>query len=129
MMYLSLSFVFFLVLRREWLAWAAVFLLFTAVTAVPFLGPSPAANVVTILLAGIMPAVSVLILARFGMLAFAGSSFCELLPLAPLTTDMSAWYASQGVVVALFVTGLAVYAFLIATRGQWLFREWFLNEE
>jgi hypothetical protein len=129
MMYLSLSFVCFFVLRREWLAWAAVFLLFTAVFAVPFLGPSPATNVVTLLLGGIMPAMSVLILARFGMLAFAGSGFCELLPLAPLTTDMSAWYANQGVVVALFVTGLAVYAFLIATRGHRLFGEWLFGDE
>lgn len=119
MIYLSLSFVFFLVLRREWLAWAAVFLLFTATFAAPFLGHSPAANVVTLLLAGIIPAVSVLAVARFGLLAFAGSCVSELLSLAPLTTDLSAWYAYHGVVVALFVTGLAVYSFLIATRGHW----------
>src|SRR5262249_29364354 len=82
-MYLSLSFVFALVLRREWLAWGAVFLLFTAAFAAPFLGPSPAANVVTLCLAGIMPAVSVLTLARFGLLAFAGACVCELLSMAP----------------------------------------------
>jgi hypothetical protein len=128
MMYLLLSFVFSLVLRREWLAWAAVFLLFTAAFAAPFLGPSRAANVVTLLLAGIIPAVSVLAVARFGLLAFAGSCVCELLSVAPPTTDLSAWYAYQGVAVALFVTGLDVYAVLIATRGQRLFREWFFNE-
>jgi hypothetical protein len=56
--------------------------------------------------------------------------FCNvLLPLAPLTADLSAWYAYQGVLGALVVVGLAVYAFLIATRGQRLFREGFFGDE
>ena len=76
-----------------------------------------------------IPAVSVLTVARFGLLAFAGASLCELLRMAPLTTDLAAWYAPQGVFVALFVTGLAVYAFFIATRGQRLFREGFFGDE
>src|SRR5215472_2940279 len=66
LMYLGSSFVCFLVLRREWLAWGAVFLFFTAMFAVPFLGPSPAANVVTFLMASIPPAASVFVMARFG---------------------------------------------------------------
>jgi hypothetical protein len=129
MMYLSISFVLSLVLRREGLAWGAVFLFFTAAFAVPFLGPSPAANAVTFLLAGIIPAVSILIVTRFGLLAFAGASLCELLRMAPLTTDLSAWYAPQAVFVALFVIGLAVYSFVIATRGQRLFHEGFFGED
>jgi serine/threonine-protein kinase len=128
MMYLSLSFVLSLVLRREWLAWTAVFLLFTAAFAAPFLGPSPAANAVTLLLAGIIPAVSVLTVARFGVLAFAGASFCELLRMAPLTTDLSAWYAPQGVLVALVVIGLAGYAFVTAVGGPRLFRDGFFGD-
>ncbi len=129
MMYLSISFVLSLVLRREGLAWGAVFLLFTAVFAAPFLGPSLAANIVTLFLASIIPAVSVLIVTRFGLLAFAGASLCELLRMAPLTADLSAWYAPQGVFVAMLVIGVAAYAFVIATRGQRLFLEGFFGDE
>jgi hypothetical protein len=52
-----------------------------------------------------------------------------MLSLAPLTADLSAWYAYQGVTMALIVTGLAVYACFTATRGRWHFGEWFFNEE
>jgi serine/threonine-protein kinase len=129
LMYVSLSFVCLLVLRREWLAWGAVFLFFTAVFAVPFLGPSPAANAVTLLVAGIWAAAGVLPVARFGLLVMAGMMVNDVLSLSPLTADLSAWYAPQGVVVALFVTGLAVYAFFTATRGQPLFREGLFGDE
>ena len=49
--------------------------------------------------------------------------------MAPLTTDLSAWYALQGVLVALFVTGLDVYAFVIATHDRRLFREGFFSDQ
>jgi hypothetical protein len=56
--------------------------------------------------------------------------FCNaLVPLAPLTADLSAWYAYQGILVALVVIGVAVYAFVIATGGQRLFREGFFGDE
>ena len=59
----------------------------------------------------------------------AGSLLCStMLSLVPLTADLSAWYAYQGVIMALLVTGLAVYACFIATRGRWRFGEWFFNE-
>jgi hypothetical protein len=59
----------------------------------------------------------------------AGSLLCsEMLSLVPLTTDLSAWYAYQGVIMALIVIGLAVYACFTATRGRWRFGEWFFHE-
>jgi len=59
----------------------------------------------------------------------AGSLFCgTMLSVVPLTADLSAWYASQGVIMALIVTGLAAYACFTATRGRWSFGEWFFNE-
>ena len=60
----------------------------------------------------------------------AASLLCTtLLSLVPLTADLSAWYAYQGVIMALIVTGVAVYACFTATRGRWLFGAWFFNEE
>ncbi len=129
-LYLLLSFVLFLVLRQEWLAWGAVWLFFVALFTVPLLGPSPAGNALTLFWHGLRVSLGVLALARFGLLAFAGELFCTgLLSLVPLTADLSAWYAYQGVAGALVVTGLAVYAFLTATRGQRLFREGFFGDE
>jgi hypothetical protein len=39
------------------------------------------------------------------------------------------WYAYQGIIPALGIIGLAVYAFVIATRGQRLLREGFFGDE
>ena len=47
MIYLMLSFLFFLVLRREGPAWVAVWLFFVAQFMLPLLGPSPTGNVLT----------------------------------------------------------------------------------
>jgi hypothetical protein len=124
------SFISFLVLRREGPAWVAVWLFFVAWFMLPFLGPSPTENALTFLLQGLSIGLQVFALARFGLLAMAGSLFCsEMLSLVPLTTDLSAWYAYQGVIMAVIVTGVAVYACFTATRGRWHFGEWFFKEE
>jgi hypothetical protein len=123
-LYLVSSFALFLVLRREWLAWGAVWLWFVAMFTVPLLGPSPAGNALTLFWAGLRVGLQVFALARFGLLAFTGLLICtELLSLVPLTTDSSAWYAYEGVIMALIVIGLAVSACFTATRGQWRFDE------
>ena len=129
-LYLLLSFLLFLALRREWLAWGAVWLLFVALYTAPLLGPSPAGNALIVFWYGLRVGLQVFALARFGLLAFAGLIECtELLSLVPLTADLSAWYAYQGVVMALIIVGLAVYAFFTATRGQRLFGEGFFGDE
>jgi serine/threonine-protein kinase len=130
MRYLLLAYVLSLVLRREWLAWGAVWLFFAALFVASLLGPSLAGNALIVFWYGLRVGLSVFVLARFGLLAFAGSLFAsELLSLAPLTVDLSAWYASQGILLALVVLGLAAYAFFIATRGRRLFRVGFFGDE
>ena len=129
-MWLLMSFLFFLVLRWERLAWAATWLFYVMDFAVPLLGPNLAGNALMLFETALFGGLWVFVLARFGLLAFAGVLLCNvLLPLAPLTADLSAWYAYQGTLVALVVIGLAVYAFFIATRGQRLFREGFFGDE
>jgi hypothetical protein len=130
LLYLALSFVLLLVLRRQWLAWGAVWLFFLALFVVPLLGPSPAGNALTLLGYGLRVGLQVFVLARFGLLAFAGMSFVnELLSLVPLTAALSAWYPYQGVILALVVVGLAVYGLVTATRGQRLFGAGFFGDE
>lgn len=123
-LYLSLSYAFFLVLRRERLAWIGVWLFFVLLFIFPRLGPSALGNALAIFWDGLRVALWVVALARFGLLAMAAALFGEVvLSLVPLTADLSAWYAYQGVLGALAVTGVAVYAFVTATRGQRLFRD------
>src|SRR5262249_45369372 len=111
MIYLMLSFLFFLVLRREAPASVAVWLFFVGGFMLPLLGPSPTWNALTFFWQGLRVGLLVFALARFGLLAMAGSLLCSvMLSLAPLTADLSAWYAYQGVIMALIVAGLAVYA-------------------
>jgi hypothetical protein len=129
-MWLLQSFLFFLVLRWERLAWLATWLLIVAMFAVPFLGPNLAGNALMLLGTALLVGLQVFILARFGLLAFAGALFCDVLvSLAPLTADLSAWYAYQGILLALVVIGLAVYACVTATRGQRLFSEGIFGDE
>jgi hypothetical protein len=129
MIYLMLSFLSFLVLRREAPAWVAVWLFYVAQYMLPLLGPSPTGNALTFFSQGLRVGLQVFALARFGLLAMAGLLLCStLLSLVPLTADLSAWYAYQGVIMALILTGLAVYACFTATRGRGLIGEWFFNE-
>jgi hypothetical protein len=100
------------------------------VFAVPLLGPDLAGNAMALFGTALFIGLQVVVLARFGLLAFAGMIFIlSQLSLAPLTADLSAWYAYQGVLMALVVFGLAGYAFFTATRGQRLFREGFFGDE
>ena len=42
---------------------------------------------------------------------------------APLTWDFSKWYAGSGLLMALVVLGVAVWAFYISLGGRQLFRD------
>jgi hypothetical protein len=129
MMYLMVSFLFFLVLRREGPAWGTVWMLLVAQFVLPSLGPSPTENTLTFFWQGLRVSLQVVALARFGLLASAGSMFSStMLSVVPLTADFSAWYASQGVLMALIVIGSAAYACFTAARGRWRLGEWFFDE-
>jgi serine/threonine-protein kinase len=113
------------VLRSEWLAagvWALVSGVAFAWGAEPFaLGAA---------FQTLNQVVLVVLLLRFGFLTFATALICAAaLMQAPLTADLSAWYAHQGVLTALVLIGLAVSAFVAATRGQRLFGEAFFGDE
>ena len=74
-LWLLQSFLFFLVLRWERLAWVANWLLLVTVFAVPFLGPNPAGNALIFFGTALIIGLQVFVLARFGLLAFAGRCF------------------------------------------------------
>ncbi len=130
MLFLLNSPAVFLVLRRQWLAWGAVWLFNTLVFALPLLGPSPLGNGLILVGWGLRLALVTYVVARFGLLVGVGWFFChEMLSTVPLTADLSAWFAPQGVVMALVVIGLAGYAFVTATGGAKLFKEGFFGDD
>jgi serine/threonine-protein kinase len=59
-----------------------------------------------------------LILIRFGLLAYVSAFFFLLRLHYPLTFDGSAWYSGTGTVVFLVLAGISIYAFRIATTGR-----------
>jgi serine/threonine-protein kinase len=91
----------------------------TAGSAAPAGSPSAITVALQILCTGAAYAV----LLRFGYLAFfAGLLFVGLLVNAPLTTDLSVWYASPGAVTGLTLIGLTVYGFVVSLGGRAPFR-------
>ena len=75
------------------------------------------------------PIVAVVV-GRFGLLATVSALFAAMVwYLAPLSTDLSALYAPQGVVAALVIIGLAVYGFIISVGAKRLALEGFVGDE
>jgi serine/threonine-protein kinase len=129
LMLLMIAFLLALVLRFTWLSWGVWLLIWVAVFATPYLGPSTGANILAVAFTALNLGLLGFALARFGLLAASCALVGEtLLCLTPPTTDTSAWYFWQGAVGALVVVGLAVYGFVTATRGQRLFREGFFGD-
>jgi serine/threonine-protein kinase len=120
----TVAFMLHLILRKQWLSWGAFVLFVTA----QYSGIEPPPERLTwALAAGLILA---LLVGRFGLLATVLAFLASiLLALAPLSTDLSAWYTAQGVVAALVVIGLAVYGFVTAVGGQRVFREGFFGDE
>jgi hypothetical protein len=48
---------------------------------------------------------------------------------SPLTTDLSAWYAGDGLAYALTLAGLAVDGFIVSLGGQSRFGRWLFEDE
>jgi serine/threonine-protein kinase len=104
-----LAFVLYLILRKQWLSCTAYVLLFTALSGAKVSEPE---FIVEMLVASL---VMVLLMSCVGLLALTCCLLAfNLLSLAPLTTDLSAWYAQQAVVPVLVVVGLAVYGFVVS---------------
>jgi serine/threonine-protein kinase len=64
----------------------------------------------------------VVLLTRFGLLAFVADSVVEgMFQVFPMTLDSSAWYSTAGYVALAFLAALALYGFRISTAGRPLF--------
>jgi serine/threonine-protein kinase len=125
LMQLSLAFLLYLLLRKPWLSWSAYVLLptilfVTGEITAPFM-----------LVSALVQSLSMaLLMSRVGLLALASYMFViNLLPLVPLTTDLSLWYAGHGVMTALVVIGLAMYGFVVSVGTKQLALRGFFGDE
>jgi hypothetical protein len=100
--------------RRDWIA----MVLTVAILSVPsFIGSEPpwAKGVSAV----VFYALAFVLLLRFGFLAYlvcnlAGALFTNM----PITLDVTAWYAVPSTMSLLVLAGLAVYGYMVATRGR-----------
>ncbi|HYJ87745.1 MAG TPA: hypothetical protein VEW46_16900, partial [Pyrinomonadaceae bacterium] len=71
----------------------------------------------------IPPTIVVLAVTRFGLLTLiAAVIFLHLTVFFPVTTELSAWYASSFILDLVVLVALAVYGFYTSLAGQPLFR-------
>jgi serine/threonine-protein kinase len=106
------------VLRRHWLTGAAVVGVFVVLDLL-FFGSLPA-----VVLGVLVNTVLVLVLTRFGLLAvMAGAYTINVFTNFPMTTDLTQWYASTGLIGIGALLALAVWAFRTSLGGQPVLKE------
>ncbi|HKV40572.1 MAG TPA: hypothetical protein VJX67_15270, partial [Blastocatellia bacterium] len=110
---------FYIALRREWLAAAVFGVLVLVVNGLGNGGDSLSAW----LSAAVTTAAVLVVLKRFGLVAYVVFEFLvQVLASCPLSWDFRIWYAGNTEAALLIFTGLVVYAFYTALGGRPVFR-------
>jgi len=113
-----------LVLRRTWLAVAALLVL-----AIGAYWPAYSSPIVYLIITSLNVAILVSVLFRYGFLSVVvASAVSALLTNIPMTYDASSWIFGGTVVALALVLGLAIYGLRIALAGRPLFRDELLTE-
>ena len=106
-------------LRNVWLASAVFIGMFVLLG----LG-NPADRVGPAALSGIAGVATLVVLLRFGLLAFmVGRFFALLVDGFPITFDASAWYAGSSALAILVILAVTAYGLVIALAGKPIFRD------
>ena len=115
---------FVVILRRERLALIPLWLLITALSALV-----TQSNLMMIPLAALFALIFVFVLYRYGLLALAFALFVShLFVFFPMTSDFTAWYATDFIISLVICIALAVYGFYISLGGQPVFKSGLLQE-
>ena len=124
--FLFLLLLLYIVLRKEWLATLALFVIALAVEILAFalIGPK------LFWIASTLVALSItIVVARFGLLAtMTAQLFFFLSVTYPLTTDFSVWYASSTVFALVVALGISAYGFYTSLGGRRVFADRLLGE-
>jgi hypothetical protein len=110
----------YILLRRQWLAAASLWLLFATVELLAFAIPGP----VTYWISPLMIAtIAVVAIARFGVLTtLAFQFFFDLSFHYAITPNLSSWPAQSTLIVLPIMIAVALYSFYTSLAGQPLFR-------
>lgn len=98
---------FYLLVRREWLAVAGVWLLLTTMR---LLGDN-VGSLAQVFSVALGMSLFIFVLMRYGLLAGVASQFFIWLWNYPLTADFTTWYAGSGIFAIIIGAGLAFYGF------------------
>lgn len=106
----------YIILRRQWLAIAAMFVIALLIELSAFAAAGPRLFwIVSTLIALTI----VTVVARFALLASMAHQLFFFLALTyPMTTDFSVWYAPSMLFALALMVGMAVYGFYISLGGQ-----------
>jgi len=116
---------FTMLLRRKRLGLAASWILFYLAINLNF----GDASLPSMVLGALLPTILLGVLTRFGLLALISTHFfMHILPFYPITTDFSAWHATNYLLQLFVMTALLLYAFHTSLAGQPLFRGRFLED-
>ena len=107
------------ILRRPWLAYAAMFALVLSVN----LAAQEAPVLELAIMTSIMVSLVILVLTRLGLLAFLVAINFSYWSRIALTTDPGSWHFASSVVTMLLLAALAVYGFIVSLGGQALFKD------
>jgi hypothetical protein len=117
---------FYVVLRREWLAALAFWLILVSIE---FLAFASAGQWVSWIGPLIIATLYTIGSARFGLLTmFSTQVFFDLSFHYPITSDLSTWYGGTAIFTLLVLIALAAYGFYTSLGGQTLFRPGVLSE-
>lgn len=121
---LFLLLVFTVVLRRQWLALGALLIL-TSIISTLLGGPNLIGTPFSVLGALLL----VIVLYRYGLLAAISALFvAHLMIFYPMTTELTAWYATNFTIALAICVALVAYGFYTSLAGQPLFGEKLLQD-
>ena len=114
------------IFRKHWLATAVFWILILSVENLAF---SRGANWTGLLGMALISTITVVGIARFGLLAMISRSiFFELSFHNAITSDFSSWYFGNTIFAVVIMLGLAIYGFYISLAGQNVFQRTLLEE-
>lgn len=125
--FLFLLLLLYIILRRQWLAAVALFLIALVIEFSAFASSAPRFFWIASILISLVIAV---VVTRLGLLAtMAAQLFFFLTFDYPLTTDFSTWYVPATLFSLAIVLGLSIYGFYTSLGGQPLFGERLLRDD
>ncbi|HET9531349.1 MAG TPA: hypothetical protein VFQ92_13415, partial [Blastocatellia bacterium] len=123
---LFLLLLFYVLLRREWMAALALWLILASIGTLAFVASGPLIGWISTITIATLYTIGA---ARFGLLTMISTQlFFDLTFHFPITPDLSSWYGGTTIFSLAIMIPLLAYAFYISLGGQPLFRPGVLSD-